>query len=263
MGCKKKGGPLFYDRCFRKIKAMKDKVAVIIGAGDNLGSAIARCFANEGFTVVAARRNGDKLTNLKNDIESKGGTFYGFSLDARIENDVVTFIKEIEQNIGSIEVAIYNIGGNIKFSITETSSQKYYKTWEMAAFGAFLVGKEVAKRMLKRRNGTIIFTGATASIRGSDGYSAFAGAKHAKRSLAQSMARELGPKGIHVAHVVIDGAIDTPWIQELFSDFYNEKKDQDGLMNPDDIAKNYLWLYKQPRNAWTHEIDLRPWTEKW
>ena len=133
----------------------------------------------------------------------------------------------------------------------------------MAAFGAFLIGREVAKCMLGRKAGTIIFTGATASIRGRDGFSAFAGAKHAKRSLAQSMARELGPQGIHVAHVVIDGAIDTPWIKELFNDFYNEKKDLDGLMNPNDIANNYLWLHKQPRNAWTHEIDLRPWIEKW
>ena len=242
---------------------MKNKVALVIGAGDNLGSAIAKCFASEGYTIVAARRNGDKLNALKDYIEGKGGIFYGYSLDARKENDVISFIKEIEKNIGSIEVAIYNVGGNIKFGITETSSQKYYKTWEMAAFGAFLIGKEVAKYMITRKVGTIIFTGATASMRGGDGFSAFSGAKHAKRALAQSMSRELGPKGIHVAHVVIDGAIDTPWIKELFNDFYNEKKGLDGLMNPNDIAQNYLWLHKQPRNAWTHEIDLRPWIERW
>ena len=242
---------------------MKNKVAFVIGAGDNLGSAIAKCFASEGYTIVAARRNGDKLNALKDYIEGKGGIFYGYSLDARKENDVISFIKEIEKNIGSIEVAIYNVGGNIKFGITETSSQKYYKTWEMAAFGAFLIGKEVAKYMITRKVGTIIFTGATASMRGGDGFSAFSGAKQAKRALAQSMSRELGPKGIHVAHVVIDGAIDTPWIKELFNDFYNEKKGLDGLMNPNDIAQNYLWLHKQPRNAWTHEMDLRPWIEQW
>ena len=242
---------------------MEKKVALVMGAGDNLGSAISKCFSNDGYTVVAARRNGEKLSPLKDDIESKGGVFYGYSLDARKEDDVVKFIKDIEANIGAIEVAIYNIGGNIKFGITETTSQKYYKTWEMATFGAFLTGREVAKYMIKRKSGTIIFTGATASVRGGDGYSAFSGAKQAKRSLAQSMARELGPHGIHVAHVVIDGAIDTPWIKELFNDFYNEKKDLDGLMNPNDIANNYLWLHKQPRNAWTHEIDLRPWIEKW
>ena len=242
---------------------MKNKIALVVGAGDNLGSAICKCFSNEGFIVVAARRNGDKLANLQKEIETKGGVFYGYSLDARKENDVIEFIKNIEKNIGPIDAAIYNIGGNIKFGITETTSRKYYKTWEMATFGAFLIGREVANYMMDRKSGTIIFTGATASVRGADGFAAFSGAKHAKRSLAQSMARELGPKGIHVAHIVIDGAIDTPWIKELFQDYYNEKKAIDGLMNPKDIADNYLWLHKQPRNAWTHEIDLRPWVEKW
>ena len=242
---------------------MKNKIVLVVGAGDNLGSAICKCFSNEGFIVVACRRNGDKLITLKNEIETSGGIFYGHSLDARKEKDVIEFIKNTEKNIGPIDAAIYNIGGNIKFGITETTARKYYKTWEMAAFGAFLVGREVANYMMGRKSGTIIFTGATASVRGADGFAAFSGAKHAKRSLAQSMARELGPKGIHVAHVVIDGAIDTPWIKELFKDYYKEKKAIDGLMNPKDIAENYLWIHKQPRNAWTHEIDLRPWVEKW
>ena len=242
---------------------MKNKVALVIGAGDNLGSAIAKCFSNEGYIIVAARRNGDKLNILKEEIELKDGVFHGYSLDARKEEEIINLIEEVELNIGLIDVAIYNIGGNINFGITETTSKKYYKTWEMAAYGAFLTGREVAKHMLPRKRGTIIFTGATASIRGGKGYAAFSGAKHAKRSLAQSMARELGPRGIHIAHIVIDGAIDTPWIKELFSEFYNEKKDKDGLMNPDDIAQNYLWIHNQPRNAWTHEIDLRPWIETW
>ena len=242
---------------------MKNKVALVIGAGDNLGSAIVKCFSNEGYIIVAARRNGDKLNILKEEIELKDGVFHGYSLDARKEEEIINLIEEVEQNIGLIDVAIYNIGGNINFGITETTSKKYYKTWEMAAYGAFLTGREVAKHMLPRKRGTIIFTGATASIRGGKGYAAFSGAKHAKRSLAQSMARELGPRGIHIAHIIIDGAIDTPWIEELFSEFYNEKKDKDGLMNPNDIAKNYLWIHNQPRNAWNHEIDLRPWIETW
>ena len=168
---------------------MKNKIALVVGAGDNLGSAICKCFSNEGFIVVAARRNGDKLVTLQKEIETSGGVFYGYSLDARKENDVIEFIKNIEKNIGPIDAAIYNIGGNIKFGITETTSQKYYKTWEMAAFGAFLIGREVANYMMNRETGTIIFTGATASVRGADGFAAFSGAKHAKRSLAQSMAR--------------------------------------------------------------------------
>jgi len=242
---------------------MTKKVALVIGAGTSLGSAVARCFAKEGLTAVVARRSGEELTTLKKEIEDFGGICHPFSLDARKEEDVTNLINKIENEIGEIEVAVYNIGANIKFGITETTSQKYHKVWEMAAFGAFLMGREVAKKMIPRKKGTIIFTGATASIRGGDGFAAFAGAKHAKRALAQSMARELGPKGIHVAHVIIDGAIDTPWIKKLFPDYFKEKKKIDGLMNPDDIASNYIMLHKQPRNAWTQELDLRPWVEKW
>mmetsp|Transcript_2797 Transcript_2797/g.6500 ORF Transcript_2797/g.6500 Transcript_2797/m.6500 type:complete len:135 (+) Transcript_2797:501-905(+) len=134
----------------------------------------------------------------------------------------------------------------------------------MAAFSAFLVGREVAKFMAKRGHGTIIFTGATASIRGKEGFAAFSGAKHAKRALAQSMARELHPKGIHVAHVIIDGPIDTPWIKELMGKELNDDmKKKDGLLVPDYIAKNYVMLAEQHRSAWTHELDLRPWIESW
>ena len=242
---------------------MTKKVALVIGAGTSLGSAVARCFAKEGLTAVVARRSGEELATLKKEIEDFGGICHPFSLDARKEEDVTNLINKIENEIGEIEVAVYNIGANIKFGITETTSQKYHKVWEMAAFGAFLMGREVAKKMIPRKKGTIIFTGATASIRGGEGFAAFAGAKHAKRALAQSMARELGPKGIHVAHVIIDGAIDTPWIKKLFPDYFKEKKKIDGLMNPDDIARNYIMLHKQPRNAWTQELDLRPWVEKW
>ena len=242
---------------------MKKKVALVIGAGTSLGSAVARCFARDGLTAVVARRTGEELSTLKKEIEDFGGTCHPFSLDARKEDDVINLINKIENEIGEIEVAVYNIGANIKFGITETTSQKYYKVWEMAAFGAFLMGREVAKKMISRKKGTIIFTGATASVRGGDGFAAFAGAKHAKRALAQSMARELGPKGIHVAHVIIDGAIDTPWVNKLFPDYVKEKKKIDGLMNPDDIASNYIMLHKQSRNAWTQELDLRPWVEKW
>jgi len=242
---------------------MTKKVALVIGAGTSLGSAVAKCFAKDGLTAVVARRTGEELATLKKEIEDFGGICHPFSLDARKEEDVTNLINKIENEIGEIEVAVYNIGANIKFGITETTSQKYYKVWEMAAFGAFLMGREVAKKMIPRKKGTIIFTGATASVRGGDGFAAFAGAKHAKRALAQSMARELGPKGIHVAHVIIDGAIDTPWIKKLAPDYVKEKKKIDGIMNPDDIASNYIMLHKQSRNAWTQELDLRPWVEKW
>ena len=155
---------------------------------------------------------------------------------------------------------IFNIGANVMFPITETTARVYTKVWEMAAFAGFLTGREAARRMLPRKRGTIIFTGATASVRGREGFSAFAGAKHALRALAQSMARELGPQGIHVAHPIIDGAIDTAWIAENFPAMY-AKKDQDGILNPDHIADAYWMLHQQPRDAWTHELDLRPWME--
>ena len=132
----------------------------------------------------------------------------------------------------------------------------------MACFAGFLMGRLAAERMVPRARGTIIFTGATASMRGASGYSAFAGAKHALRALAQSMARELGPKNIHVAHTLIDGAIDSNFIRENVADA-DDLRTQDALLNPDDIAQNYVMLHKQPRTAWTHELDLRPWTEKW
>ena len=239
------------------------KVALVIGAGSSLGSAIARVFASDNYTTVVARRNGDELGPLKEEIESKGGECLSFSLDARKEEEVINFIEKIENEIGEINVAVYNIGANIRFNILETTSRKYYKVWEMAAFGAFLMGREVARKMLPRKKGTIIFTGATASVRGKEGFAAFSGAKQAKRALAQSMAKELAPKGIHVAHIIVDGAIDTPWVNKLFPEYVKEKKKVDGLMKPDDIAQNYLVLHNQPKNAWTFELDLRPWVETW
>jgi NAD(P)-dependent dehydrogenase (short-subunit alcohol dehydrogenase family) len=175
---------------------------------------------------------------------------------------VIELITRIERDIAPIEVAVFNVGGNVRFGITETTAQVYRKVWEMGCFAGFLVGREVAKVMLPRKQGTILFTGATASLRGSAGFAAFAGAKHGLRSLSQSMARELGPQGIHVAHVVIDGAIDTPYIAERFPERY-ALKNQDGILSPDAIAENYWQLHRQHRSAWTHELDLRPWIEKW
>jgi short-subunit dehydrogenase len=159
---------------------------------------------------------------------------------------------------------VFNIGANVPSSILDETARKYFKIWEMACLGGMLNGREVARRMVAREGepkGTIIFTGATASLRGSANFAAFAGAKHALRALAQSMARELGPRGIHVAHTIIDGAIDTEFIRENFPQRY-ALKSQDGILNPDHIAENYWMLHQQPRDAWTHELDLRPWSEK-
>lgn len=245
-----------------KITASNQKVALIIGAGDATGGAIAKRFAKGGYISCMTRRNADKLQPLIDEIEQAGGTAYGFASDARKEQQVIQLIEEIESNIGEIEVLVFNIGANVPCSILEETARKYFKIWEMACFSAFLTGREVAKRMVSRQRGTLIFTGATAGLRGAAYFSAFAGAKHALRALAQSMARELGPQNIHVAHVVVDGAIDTDFIKNSFPDLY-EKKDQDGILNPEHIAENYWHLAQQPRDAWTHELDLRPWMEKW
>ena len=235
-------------------------VAVVIGAGDATGGAIAQRFAREGFTLCVTRRQADKLEPLVSNIQAAGGKAHPFGCDARSEEQMVTLFQDIERDIGAIEVVVFNIGANVHFSITETTERVYRKVWEMAALSGFLTGREAAKAMLPRGRGTIIFTGATASLRGGKGFSAFAGAKFALRALAQSMARELGPQGIHVAHPIIDGAIDTAFIRDNFPERY-ALKDQDGILNPEHIAEQYWQIHCQPRDAWTHELDLRPWME--
>ncbi len=241
---------------------MPTKVALVIGAGDATGGAVARRFAREGFIACVTRRDVAKLSALTASIETAGGTCYAFGSDARDEDAVRKLFADIEADIGPVEVCVFNIGGNVRFGITETTARVYRKVWEMCAFAGFLIGREAARTMLPRQRGTIIFTGATASVRGSSGFAAFAGGKHALRALAQSMARELGPQSIHVAHSIIDGAIDTAFIKELFPERY-KLKDEDGLLDPDAIAEAYWQLHCQPRTAWTHELDLRPWREAW
>ena len=238
------------------------KAILVIGAGDATGGAIARRFAREGYIACVTRRSADKLEPLVAQIKCDGGEAHGFGSDARKEDEMVALVEKIEREIAPIEVAVFNIGANVRFGITETTSRVYQKVWEMACFGGFLMGREVAKVMLPRGRGTIIFTGATASLRGREGFAAFAGAKHALRALAQSMARELWPKGIHVAHPVIDGAIDTEFIRSNFPERY-AVKEQQGILSPDSIAQAYWQIHMQPRDAWTHETDLRPWMETW
>ncbi len=239
-----------------------EKVALIIGAGDAIGSAIARKFAEQGLTVCATRRNGEKLAGFIDELTTAGYKAHGFSSDARKEEAVVELFAQIEKDIGELEVVIFNVGANVPLGILETDTRKFYKIWEMACFAGFLCGREAARYMTERGRGTIIFTGATASVRGAAGFAAFASAKHGLRAVAQSMARELGPQNIHVAHVIIDAAVDTAFIREMIPNF-QEHKDKDGIVDPEALAQNYLNLYLQPRNAWTFEMDVRPWIEKW
>ncbi len=234
---------------------------LVVGAGDATGGAIARRFAREGYAVVCTRREVASLDPLLAKIRADGGEAHGFGSDARVEEEVVKLFETIERDIAPLDVLVFNIGANVNFPIRETTERVYRKVWEMAALAGFLAGREAAKVMVPRGRGTIIFTGATASMRGGSGFSAFAGAKFALRALAQSMAREIGPLGVHVAHTIIDGAIDTEWIAKNFPQRY-ALKEQGGILNPDHIADAYWMLHAQPRDAWTHELDLRPWIEK-
>ncbi len=242
----------------------KKGVCLVVGAGDDTGAAIARAFARDGLTVCLVRRerHADALEALAQTIRDEGYQAVACPADARDEDAMVGLFNKIESDIGPIEVVVFNIGANVRFNITDTTARVYRKVWEMACFAGFLTGREAASRMLERGRGTIIFTGATASMRGGVGFSAFSGAKHALRALAQSMARELGPKNIHVAHTIIDGAIDSSFIRENVP-HVDDLREKDGILNPDHIAQNYVMLHHQPRTAWTHELDLRPWTEKW
>lgn len=236
------------------------KAILVMGAGDATGGAIAKRFAREGYIACVARRHADKLQPLVEAIAAEGGSARAFGCDARVEGEVLELFASIEREVGPLEAVVFNIGANVQFAITETTERVYRKVWEMAALAGFLTGREAAKAMLPRGRGTIIFTGATASLRGRAHFAAFASAKFALRALAQSMARELGPQGIHVAHPIIDGAIDTAYIRETFPELY-QRKEQDGILNPAHIAETYWQIHCQPRDCWVHELDLRPWTE--
>ena len=238
------------------------KVALVVGAGDATGSAIARRFAREGYVACLTRRTADKLQPVVDEIRAAGGEAHGFGSDARNESQVAQLVERIEADVGPIEVFAFNIGANVPCSILDETPRKFFKVWEMACFSAFLTGQAVARRMAERGRGTMLFTGATASTRGAANFAAFAVAKHGLRALAQSMARELGPKNVHVAHVIIDGAIDTAFIRDNFPAKYAER-DQDGLLSPEHIADAYWYLHRQPRDTWTFELDLRPWMERW
>ncbi|WP_110995478.1 SDR family oxidoreductase [Pseudomonas sichuanensis] len=242
--------------------AEQQKVVLVIGAGDATGGEIAKRFAREGYTACVTRRQAEKLQPLLDEIRAAGGQAHGFGSDARKEEEVAELIETIERDIGPIEAFVFNIGANVPCSILDETPRKYFKIWEMACFAGFLTAQAVARRMVKRERGTILFTGATAGTRGAAGFAAFAGAKHGLRALAQSMARELGPRNIHVAHVVVDGAIDTAFIRDSFPERY-ALKDQDGILDPAHIADSYWFLHAQPRDAWTFELDLRPWIERW
>jgi NAD(P)-dependent dehydrogenase (short-subunit alcohol dehydrogenase family) len=240
--------------------------AAVIGAGDYIGAAIAKKFAAEGFAVFAGRRHGEKLAPLVGEVEAAGGRIVGRQLDARDEHDLAGFLRDADA-AAPLEVCVFNIGANVNFPLLETTERVFRKVWELACYAGFLAGREAAGLMLPRGRGSIFFTGATASLRGASGYAAFASAKFGLRAVAQSMARELGPKGIHVAHLIIDAGVDTAFVRERIrargGDDAVENMQPDQLMNPASVGEAYWMLHTQHRDAWTHELDLRPYGERW
>lgn len=242
----------------------RNATAAIIGAGDYIGAEIAKKFASEGFSIFAGRRNGEKLAPLVKDIEDAGGTIAARSLDARKEEEIISFLNDADRQ-APLEVCIFNIGANVNFPILDTTERVFRKVWEMACYSGFLAGREAARLMLPRGQGNIFFTGATASLRGGSGYAAFASAKFGLRAVAQAMARELGPKNIHVAHLVIDSGVNTEWVRQRRIEALGPDalSDPDALMPPASVAEAYWQLYRQPRSAWTFEQEIRPFKEKW
>ena len=244
----------------------RNATVAVIGAGDFIGGEIAKKFASQGFTVFAGRRQGEKLKPLVEEIEASGGKIFARSLDARKEDEMISFLGDADRT-APLEVCIFNIGANVNFSIVDTTERVFRKVWEMACYSGFLAGREAAKLMLPRGKGNIFFTGATASLRGGSGFAAFASAKFGLRAVAQSAARELGPKNIHVAHLIIDASVDTEWVRQLIVDREGSQAldnlDPNRLMPPSAVAETYWALYQQPRSAWTFEQEIRPFGEKW
>jgi NAD(P)-dependent dehydrogenase (short-subunit alcohol dehydrogenase family) len=241
-------------------------VAILVGAGDAIGAAVARRFAKGGYTVCICRRDAAKSQDLVDELKAADQEIHAFSVDARQEADVQSLFARIEKEIGPIEVCLFNAGSNVNKPLIETTDKLFFKAWELACYAGFLVGREAARVMVPRGRGTILFTGATASLRGGKGFAAFAAAKFGLRGVAQAMARELGPKNIHVAHLIIDAAVDSDAIRaRLKAASGIEAKDiaPDSLTRTASIAEAYWFMHQQSKDGWTHELDLRPAVEKW
>ena len=239
---------------------------MLVGAGDAIGAAVARRFAKGGYTVCICRRDGAKSQGLVDELTSAGHRIHAFSVDARQESEVQALFTNVEKEIGSIEVCLFNAGSNVNKPLIETTEKLFFKAWELACYAGFLVGREAARVMTARGRGTILFTGATASLRGGKGFAAFASAKFGLRAVAQAMARELGSKNIHVVHLIIDAGVDSAAIHaRLKAASGIEAKDiaPDSLTKTDSIAEAYWFVHQQAKDGWTHELDLRPAGEKW
>lgn len=229
-------------------------IAAIVGVGPGLGWSLVKRFAKEGFATVACSRDVKKLESLS---KSDGVAPRLEACDASHPRDVARLFSTVEREMGTPEVVVFNAGTFERGSILDLTPESFERCWRVGALGGFLVGQAAARLMVARGSGTILFTGATASLRGGAGFVNLASPKFALRALAQSMARELQPKGVHVAHVIVDGQIESENRRGLAAE-----RGPESLLSPDAIAETYFHLHRQPRSAWTHELDLRPWVEK-
>lgn len=239
---------------------------LLVGAGDAIGGAVARRFAEGGYKVCIARRDGEKSKALADELAAKGFFLRPFSVDARKEEEVQKLFASVEKDVGPIEVCLFNAGANVAKPLVETTDKLFFKAWELACYAGFLVGREAARLMISHGRGTILFTGATASVRGGKNFAAFSSAKFGLRAVAQAMARELGPKNIHVAHLLLDAAVDSEAIhQRMKAATGIDAADitPDSLTKTSSIADVYWFLHHQSKDGWSHEIDLRPSMETW
>ena len=242
-----------------------NRVALLVGAGDAIGAAVARRFARGGYKVCVARREAAKSQGLLNEARAAGHGIRAFSVDARNEAEVQGLFARVEAEVGALDICLFNAGSNVNKPVLETTEKLFFKAWELACYAGFLVGREAARHMVPCGRGSILFTGATASIRGGSGFAAFAAAKFGLRAVAQSMARELGPKNIHVVHLLIDAGVDSEAIHQRMRARGIDAKDiaADSLTKTESIADAYWFTHHQARDGWTHELDLRPFVEKW
>ena len=237
-------------------------IALVVGVGPGLGAALARRFARDGMRVVAAARDAARLEPLAGELGELGPGGRAYDCDATNEPDVESLFGRVKADLGEPDLVVYNAGAFVRAAVADIEREEFERCWRALCLGGFLVGRAAARLMTARADaggtgGTIIFTGATASLRGGANFANLAVGKFGLRALAQSMARELGPRGVHVAHVIIDGQI----MSERYAELAKDRPD-DGLLAPDAIAENYLRLHRQHRSAWTQELDLRPWVEK-
>lgn len=235
----------------------QSKVAVVLGVGPGLGAAVAHRFAREGFVVGLMARSSEQLTQIQSEIEQAGGKALSVTVDATDAASVKAAFEQVRSQFGSPEVFVYNAGAFKMAGILELTPDQFESSWKVNCFGAFLAVQQVLPAMVERGRGTILLTGATAAVRGSAKFAALAVGKFGLRALAQSLAREFGSQGIHVAHIIIDGMINTPRVRAMASE-----REEHSLLSPEAIAQTYWQLYQQDATAWTLELDLRPAVEK-